>query len=314
MATIRIKLADQGEITHELTAGRISIGRRPDNTVQIIDRSVSAHHAELIYEDGHYRLHDLGSTNLTFIEGTAVMDYHLHKECRIIFGTVQCDFDPQGGGDGLPRMTAAQLEKDLAYMRGENADLQGQIVGLQRQIDILSTARLLTKKADNAPVPATDDALKAIVSERDDLRHLTAGLKFELEKVREELAATTRERDAARQACELLQAERVTDSRELQDFRKQTGRLEAPTNGSSPRPAAESGPTSSPGPSGGDTVMTVAAALKQTTVVPSPNAAAAKPNATPRPAAETPAESTQKITLPLPPCPLALHAIDRPRN
>src|SRR5882724_3072411 len=100
MATLRIKLADQGEVTHELTADRITVGRRPDNTVQIIDRSVSAHHAELICEDGHYRLHDLGSTNLSFVDGTAVTDFHLHQECRITFGTVQCEFDPQGGGSG----------------------------------------------------------------------------------------------------------------------------------------------------------------------------------------------------------------------
>jgi CheY-like chemotaxis protein/pSer/pThr/pTyr-binding forkhead associated (FHA) protein len=221
MPTLRLKLPEQGEITHELTAERITIGRRPDNTIQIIDRSVSAHHAELIAEDGHYRLHDLGSTNLSFVDGQAVTDFHLRQRCKVAFGTIQCEFDPHGGNSET-RLSSVQLEKDLAFLRGENADLQGRIVALQRQIDILSSARLVTKKADTTPFAAHNDALKNMVAERDDLRHLTSGLKLELENMREELAATASERDAARQACELLQAEKVAHWRELQELRKQS--------------------------------------------------------------------------------------------
>ena len=254
MPTLRIKLPDQGEITHELAADRITIGRRPDNTIQIIDRSVSAHHAELIAEGGHYRLHDLGSTNLCFVDGSPVSDFHLHQECRVTFGTVECEFDPRGCS-GLPRLSMSQMEKDLGFLRGENADLQGQIVALQRQVDILSSARLVTKKADNTPFAAANDTLKSIVSERDDLRHLTAGLKLELEKLREELAATGRERDAARQACELLQAEKVGHSRELQHLRQQATREAAPASNEEPPP-----PPPASGPSAGDTA-TISAAV-----------------------------------------------------
>ena len=121
----------------------------------------------------------------------------------------------------------SQMEKDLTFLRGENADLLGQIVALQRQIDILSSARLVTRKADNTPVATDNDSLKSIVAERDDLRHLSAGLKLELEKLRDELTVTIRERDAARQACELMQAEKVTHSRELQDLRQQAGQRTA---------------------------------------------------------------------------------------
>ena len=226
MPTLRLKLLDKGEITHELTATHITIGRRPDNTIQIIDPSVSAHHAEIIAEDGHYRLHDLGSTNLTFVEGEAISDFHLRQECKLAFGTVQCEFDPHGGGSES-RLSGAQMEKDLGFLRGENFDLQAKIVALQRQIDILSSARLVTKKADTAPFAAHNESLKTMTSERDDLRHLTSGLKLELEKVREELAATISERDAARQACELLQAEKVTHWRELQQLRKQLAPADA---------------------------------------------------------------------------------------
>jgi CheY-like chemotaxis protein len=222
MPTLRLKLPNHGEITHELTAERITVGRRPDNTIQIIDRSVSAHHAEIISEGSHYRLHDLGSTNLTFVNGEAITDYHLRRSCQITFGTVQCEFDP-AGASAEAKMTPAQLEKDMGFLRSENLDLNAKIVDLQRQVDILSSARLVTKRADTAPYAAHNDSLKTVTAERDDLRHLTSGLKLELENLREELAATISERDAARQACELLQVEKVTHWRELQKLRQQVG-------------------------------------------------------------------------------------------
>jgi CheY-like chemotaxis protein len=250
MPTLRIKLPDQGEVTHELVADRISVGRRPDNTIQIIDRSVSGHHAEFILEDGHYRLHDLGSTNLCFVDGTPITDFHLHTDCRIGFGTVQCEFDAAGGSNNnASRMSMVQMEKDLAFLRGENSDLQAQIVSLQRQIDILSSARLVTKKADNTPATADQDTLKSIVAERDDLRHLSAGLKLELEKLRDELTVTVRERDAARQACELMHAEKVTHSRELKDLRQQVER-----EGSAPSADTPFAPNTAP--AGGTGVST----------------------------------------------------------
>lgn len=279
MPTLRIKLPNQGEITHELTAQVVTVGRRPDNTIQIIDRSVSAHHAELIAEDGHYRLHDLGSTNLSFVDGQAVTDFHLRQTCKVTFGTIQCEFDPHDGAMET-RLSTAQLDKDLMFLRGENADLQGKIVALQRQIDILSSARLVTKKADTTPFAAHNDTLKAIVAERDDLRHLSSGLKLELERLREELAATAIERDAARQACELLQAEKVSYGREIQDLRKQLA---------APQPAAAP-------------VLTAGLTVIEETQPPQRPVPARARKGTPLVANGSPAETaaTQRITLPVP--------------
>ena len=96
MPFLRFTLPNQTEeLTFVLDGARITIGRGPDNTIQIPDRSVSAHHAELILVRGHYRLHDLGSTNLTCVSGRAVTDFHLHLPCRIGFGNVEGDFSPE---------------------------------------------------------------------------------------------------------------------------------------------------------------------------------------------------------------------------
>lgn len=70
----------------------ITIGRQPDNVIQIRDRTVSAHHAELILEDGHYRLRDTGATNGVRVDGRSVSDYHLRESCRIDLGGVECEF------------------------------------------------------------------------------------------------------------------------------------------------------------------------------------------------------------------------------
>jgi CheY-like chemotaxis protein len=231
MPVLRIKLPHSGEITHQLSESRISIGRRPDNTIQILDRSVSAYHAELISVDGHYRLRDLQSTNLSFVDGEPVSEFQLNRACQLTFGTVQCEFDAVNAATEDPgRLTNAQLEKDVAFLRVENMDLLDKIDALQRRIDILSSARLVTGRSDQTLSAGAADSFRAVSAERDDLRHQSTGLKLELEQLRQELTLTIRERDAARQVAELLQAERAAVARELNDAlqKKGTQRIDAP--------------------------------------------------------------------------------------
>jgi len=231
MPTLRIHHPEKGEVTHELSGARITVGRRPDNTIQIIDRSVSAHHAEFLFVDGHYRLHDLGSTNLTFAEGAAITDYHLLANTKLAFGTVQCEFDNATTFE--TRLSPAQMETDMAFLRAENTELLAKIEGLERRMSILNSARLVTGRTETSPAAAASDSLRALAAERDDLRHQNTGLKLELEKLREELALTARERDAARQARELMEAEKAILERELEAHRAKsaktaTDRIEPP--------------------------------------------------------------------------------------
>lgn len=224
MPTLRVKLPGKGESTFVLTGDRVTVGRRPDNTIQILDGSVSAHHAEFLCVGAHYRLHDLESTNLTFVDGVPVTDFHLHQACKVGFGNVECEYDalPLAGlEEETPKLTPAQMEKDLAFLRAENQELLNKIDSLQRRIDILSSARLITGKAENS-AGSSPDQLKSIAAERDELRFQNSGLKFELEKLRDELATTSRERDTARQANELLQAEKANLQGELKGQDKGT--------------------------------------------------------------------------------------------
>jgi hypothetical protein len=203
MPILRVLLPNRPAVTHVLAGSRVTVGRRPDNTVQIVDASVSAHHAELLHEAGHYRLHDLGSTNLSFVEGDQVMDFHLHQACKIKFGTVECEYDPVATEADPGALTPKEMEKDVAFLRTENLDLQQKINALQRQIDILSSARLVRGSAETPGDAA--DVLKRVTAERDEARYQNAGLKLELEKLRAEIDATSRERDQARSAHAILQ-------------------------------------------------------------------------------------------------------------
>ena len=209
MPSIRVLLPNQEGESHVLKEPRITIGRRPDNMIQILDPSISAYHAELLLVGDHYRLHDLESTNLCFVDGVPVTDFHLHQSCKLSFGTVACEYDATPGALINHGLTPAEIDKDVAFLRQINLDLMQKIDTLQRQIDILSSARLVTGK-EHAASESDATALKRLTAERDEARFQNVGLKLEVERLREEIELASRERDLARRDNELKQVERVT--------------------------------------------------------------------------------------------------------
>jgi CheY-like chemotaxis protein/pSer/pThr/pTyr-binding forkhead associated (FHA) protein len=207
MPVLRIKLPDnKGEITHVLAGDRITIGRRPENTIQIIDRSVSAHHAEFISTAGHYRLHDLGSTNLTCVEGQPITDFHLHQACKVSFGSVECEFSPETPSSNTERAEVVPTRAELEFLRRENLDLQSKILTMQKQIDILSSARLMTK--DTQQLGVMPEVHRRVQQERDELRNENSNLKLDAENLRSDITSLTKERDALRLAWETAKRER----------------------------------------------------------------------------------------------------------
>jgi CheY-like chemotaxis protein len=207
MASLRIKHPDErGELLHLLSGDRITIGRRPDNTIQIMDRTVSGHHAELIATNGHYRLHDLGSTNLTCVDGQPVIDFHLHRPCKVSFGTVECEFSPETTcGDNAAASEIVPTRADLDYLKRENSDLQKTITALQKQIDILSSARLITKETTELAI--APEAQRRLAAENSELRRQNEELRQQASNWKSDLLAVTRDRDATRQAWETVKGE-----------------------------------------------------------------------------------------------------------
>ncbi len=58
--------------TYELTVDKTTIGRFQDNSFQISDPSVSSHHCEVILRGDEVVVHDLNSTNGTYVSGAEI--------------------------------------------------------------------------------------------------------------------------------------------------------------------------------------------------------------------------------------------------
>jgi predicted component of type VI protein secretion system len=194
MPSLRIRIPGHGEETHLVSGERVTIGRRPENTIQILDRSVSAFHAELVADREGYRLRDLGSTNRTCLAGAPIAEHWLGERCSIVFGNVECEYDP--AIEPVPRaLSAAEMERELTFLRAENAALRERNGEIERRIAILGSAQLIGEKRDRS---ASAEALAA-----------------ELEQTREELAIALRARDAARAAAGKLHTEKTSILREI---------------------------------------------------------------------------------------------------
>jgi predicted component of type VI protein secretion system len=57
---------------YDLTVEKTTIGRVDDNTFPIAEGSVSSHHCEVLLRGGEVIIHDLNSTNGTFINGRQI--------------------------------------------------------------------------------------------------------------------------------------------------------------------------------------------------------------------------------------------------
>jgi pSer/pThr/pTyr-binding forkhead associated (FHA) protein len=86
--------------TFELTVERTTVGRVEDNTFQIADGSVSSHHAEIILRGTEIIIHDLNSTNGTFINNEKITETVLKPGQTLRFGQVELKID-----DGKPVST-----------------------------------------------------------------------------------------------------------------------------------------------------------------------------------------------------------------
>lgn len=86
-----------------------SIGRHPENTIQVLDRIISKEHAHVHRTpDGRYLLRDLSSLNGTFIGGERISEHHLVNGDEITMGSTRLLFlDGDGQSEAVHRVTIA---------------------------------------------------------------------------------------------------------------------------------------------------------------------------------------------------------------
>lgn len=71
---------------------RLRIGRSTECELVLEDSSVSRVHAELAFEDGVWRVYDLGSKNGVHVDGMPVREAVLPPSCWLRLGDVHCEF------------------------------------------------------------------------------------------------------------------------------------------------------------------------------------------------------------------------------
>ncbi len=104
MNKLRITLPDGTPLTHDLAEDRVSVGRLPENDLQIEDDSVSSLHGEITYDGTAHQLTDLGSTNGTFVNGSQVTEATLSPGDQVRFGQIDCVYEGEIGTPGSAPM------------------------------------------------------------------------------------------------------------------------------------------------------------------------------------------------------------------
>ncbi len=87
MPQLRLQITDQnGRWTIPIDRDRFTLGRDPENDLQIRGRSVSSRHAEILHQDEHCLLRDLGSTHGTFVNDQRIEERVLANGDQIRLG------------------------------------------------------------------------------------------------------------------------------------------------------------------------------------------------------------------------------------
>jgi adenylate cyclase len=89
-----------------------SVGRHPNNTVQVLDRIVSKEHCHIDLVNGRYVLRDLGSLNGTYVNGERVHERPLFTGDEITMGSTRIVVNVDYGREEPPtpgRMSATEL-------------------------------------------------------------------------------------------------------------------------------------------------------------------------------------------------------------
>src|SRR5262249_9416122 len=87
---------------HELKVDKTTVGRVEDNTFQIPEPSVSSHHCEILLRVTDVVVHDLNSTNGTFINGEKISESVLRPGQTLRLGQIEMRLETEGAAATAP--------------------------------------------------------------------------------------------------------------------------------------------------------------------------------------------------------------------
>jgi adenylate cyclase len=161
MALLRIISPEVPERSVELEPHN-TLGRHPDNTIQILDRIVSKNHCHIDLVGERYVLKDLGSLNGTFVNGERVQgERDLDPGDEVTLGSTRLILDRpsvQAGGPTIPKsagrvtMAAGMVESHVRAKLAQHAEqnfvpekLVTDVAALRRDYEKLRVSFELTR-------------------------------------------------------------------------------------------------------------------------------------------------------------------------
>ncbi len=161
----------------ELEQGSMTVGRQPDNGLQLQDSSVSGQHAKIVTLFSASYVEDLGSTNGTFVNGKRIQKHALHHGDVVTIGNHQLLFESEEDAGSLPQPehTMVLSRKDMeALMADSESNRHDPAVersgpddqGIGRQPSVASPHDSGTNIGTNTAKPSTSGRLEGLPLDR----------------------------------------------------------------------------------------------------------------------------------------------------
>lgn len=131
----KLVLLSQGLIgrTHELKVDKTTVGRVDDNTFPVAEASVSSHHCEILLKGTDVVVHDLNSTNGTFINGEKITESVLKPGQVLRLGQIEMRLETEEAVAPAPPASKKTPDNTVILQRGVSlTDLEA---GAQKGFD-----------------------------------------------------------------------------------------------------------------------------------------------------------------------------------
>lgn len=156
--------------------GEYHIGRSSESDMVLVEDMVSRNHARIRVTDDVVKLHDLGSTNGSFVNGERVGDVDLKEGDRILFGTsiiklIRTSGDAAassaftGGNDAAE--VSSQGHKTQSFSQGSGVTMSGAMSGLLEEVSLPDLLQLFSTSRKSGCLKLMRGAEKAALYLRD---------------------------------------------------------------------------------------------------------------------------------------------------
>lgn len=127
MSHVVVVRPDGTSTEHQLRAIN-TMGRHPDQNVQILDRVVSKKHALITFVDGSYWLQDMGSRNGTFVNGTRISGRtRLENGDTITLGSTRVVYHTDEAATQSEKTSAARSQVTIAASNVTESAIRGRL-------------------------------------------------------------------------------------------------------------------------------------------------------------------------------------------